>query len=91
MTQIGITNYPDDRLKNHKKLGWEVVELRGPMDGLLARKWESSILKMLLKNGVSLEPNEIAGRFDGHTESWLTHHYKVSTIKELMIAVEQIE
>ena len=91
MTQIGITNYPDDRLKNHKKLGWEVVELRGPMDGLLARKWESSILKMLLKNGVSLEPNEIAGRFDGHTESWLTHHYRVSTIKELMIAVEQIE
>ena len=91
MTQIGITNYPDDRLKNHKKLGWEVVELRGPMDGLLARKWESSILKMLMKKGISLEPNEIAGRFDGHTESWLTHHYKVNTIKELMNAVEQFE
>jgi hypothetical protein len=91
MTQIGITNHPDDRLRNHRKLGWEVVELRGPMDGLLARKWESSILKMLTSKGVSLEPNEVAGRFDGHTESWLTHNFRVKTIKELMFAVEQSE
>lgn len=91
MTQIGITNYPDDRLKQHKKLGWEVVEIRGPMDGLLARKWESSILKMLITKGVSLEANDVAGRFDGHTESWLTHQFKANTLKELMAAVEQSE
>jgi hypothetical protein len=91
MTQIGITNHPDDRLRNHKKLGWEIIELRGPMDGLLARKWESSILKMLISIGVSLEANEIAGRFDGHTESWLTRDFKVSTLKELMAAVEKAE
>ena len=46
---------------------------------------------MLTTKGVSLEPNEVAGRFDGHTESWLTHHFRVKTIKELMIAVEQSE
>lgn len=91
MTQIGITNHPDDRLRNHVKLGWHVVELRGPMDGLLARKWESSILKMLTIQGVSLKANEVAGRFDGHTESWLTHEFKVNTIKELMAAVEKNE
>jgi len=44
MLQIGITNFPDDRLGTHKHLGWEVLEVRGPMDGLLARNWETSIL-----------------------------------------------
>ncbi len=44
MLQIGITNFPENRLKDHKHLGWEVLEVRVPMDGLLARGWETSIL-----------------------------------------------
>ena len=43
MAQIGITNDPDKRLGQHKKLGWEVLELRGPMDGHLTQQWETAI------------------------------------------------
>ena len=40
MLQIGITNVPESRLGSHRKLGWEVLELRGPMDGHLTQQWE---------------------------------------------------
>lgn len=41
MFQIEITNFPDNRLGSHNRLGWEVLELRGPMDGHLTRQWET--------------------------------------------------
>ena len=37
LLQIGITNVPDIRLGQHKRRGWVVLELMGPMDGSLAR------------------------------------------------------
>lgn len=71
MLQVGITNVPDDRLSTHKRLGWEVLELRGPMNGDLARQWETDILRMLRKKGAIVGTTEIAGRFSGYTESWM--------------------
>jgi hypothetical protein len=35
MLQIGITNTPKARIKRHKSKGWDVIEVRGPMDGHL--------------------------------------------------------
>ncbi len=87
MLQIGITNSPDARLKKHQRLGWVVLELRGPMDGLLARGWETSILQMLRAQGAQLAPAQVAGHFDGYTEAWLTSSYPV---KELALLMEQV-
>jgi translation initiation factor IF-1 len=84
MLQIGITNVPDDRLATHKKLGWTVLELRGPMDGDLARQWETDILRMLRKKSAIVGSTEIAGRFTGYTESWLKKLFPVSSLKDLM-------
>ena len=84
MFQIGITNFPDDRLATHMHLGWKVVELKGAMDGHIAREWETDILRMLRNKHAIVGSTEIAGKFTGYTESWLRESFKVSSLKELM-------
>jgi hypothetical protein len=91
MLQIGITNFPDDRLKNHKKLGWKLIELRGPMDGLIAREWETSILQMLKAHGADLSNKEIAGKFDGYSEAWSESTFLAKSLRKLMNMVEENE
>ena len=91
MLQIGITNVPDDRLATHKRLGWEVLELRGPMDGHLTQKWETAILRMLRAKGAGLSNAEIAGKFDGYSEAWSQSTFEVKTIQELMRLTEDWE
>ncbi len=91
MLQIGITNFPDDRLNNHKKLGWEVLELRGPMDGHLTQQWETAILRMLKKKGADLSNEKIAGKFDGYSEAWTKATFPVDSIKELMRLTDEFE
>ena len=91
MLQIGITNVPDDRLSTHKRLGWEVLELRGPMNGDLARQWETDILRMLRNKNAVVGSAEIAGRFTGYTESWMKNSFPVRGLKELMESVRASE
>lgn len=91
MLQIGITNVPDVRLQKHRKSGWELIELRGPMDGQLTKNWESSILRMLKANGADLSNEKIAGKFDGYSEAWRESTFKVNSIKELMELTEKWE
>jgi len=91
MLQIGITNFPDQRLNNHKKLGWDVLELRGPMDGHLTQQWETAILRMLKKKGADLSNEKIAGKFDGYSEAWTKATFPVDSIKELMRLTDEFE
>jgi hypothetical protein len=91
MLQIGITNYLDQRLNGHKKLGWKILEIRGPMDGQLAREWETSILKMLRLKKVGLGNKEIAGKFDGYSEAWSKSKFPVKSINKLMRLTEEFE
>jgi hypothetical protein len=91
MLQIGITNDPDTRLGNHKALGWETIELRGPMDGYLAQQWETAILQMLKAKGADLSNEAIAGKFDGYSEAWSKSTFEVKSIKELMRFTEEFE
>ena len=91
MLQIGITNYPDNRLKDHKSLGWELLEIRGPMDGHLTQQWETAILRMLKAKGADLSNSTIAGKFDGFSEAWSKLTFEVKSIKQLMELTEQFE
>ena len=84
MLQIGITNVPDDRLGSHRRLGWEVLELRGPMDGHLTQQWETSILRMLKASGADLFNSSIAGKFDGYSEAWSKSRFEAKSLKHLM-------
>jgi len=91
MFQIGITNVPDDRLNRHKRLGWELLELRGPMDGHLTQQWETAILRMLKAKGADLSNAKIVGKFDGYSEAWSKSSFEVKSIKELMRLTEEFE
>jgi hypothetical protein len=91
MFQIGITNNPDKRLSQHKKLGWELLELRGPMDGHLTQQWETAILRMLKANRADLSNSKIAGKFDGYSEAWSKSTFQAKSIKELMRLTEEFE
>ena len=97
--QIGITNFPDDRLKLHAKFGWELLQLRGPMDGHLTGNWETSILKMLRSKGAQMGPakgdiNKLSKAdskaFVG-TEMWLKESFRANSINELMRLTEEFE
>lgn len=91
MLQIGITNNPDKRLSQHKKLGWELLEVRGPMVGHLTQQWETAILRMLKAKGADLSNDKIAGKFDGYSEAWSKSTFEVKSIKELMRLTEEFE
>lgn len=91
MYQIGITNVPDDRLGRHQNLGWEIIEVRGPMDGFETRQWEQDILKVLRNKKIQLGSKGGVGKFDGYTEAWDANAFSVKSIKELMLLVDATE
>jgi len=82
--QIGITNVPEDRLNRHNKNGFELLEIRGPMDGHTAQELETALLRFLKSQKADLSPDHVAGKFDGYTESWTIDSYKVNNLKELI-------
>ena len=82
--QIGITNVPEDRLKSHSRNGFELLELRGPMDGYLTQEIEQSILRFLKSKNVNLPSSNLQGKFDGYTESWTMESFQVNNLKELI-------
>jgi Probable Zinc-ribbon domain len=84
MFKIGISNHFSKRTKEHESRGWDLLEIRGPLDGLLVQKWEQSILKMLENRGADLGREDIAGKFDGYTESWVAASFPVKSIHQLM-------
>ena len=84
MLQIGITNFPDQRLKTHKRGGWEVIELRGPMDGHLTQKLETDCLHTLEKRGAVLGHKAGIEKFDGYSEAWTKQSLNVTSIKQIL-------
>lgn len=89
--KIGISNSPNVRTDDHESRGWETLEVRGPMEGSLASGWESSILKMLKNHGADVGRADIAGKFDGYTESWVAESFPAKSIKQLMKLVVEDE
>jgi len=91
LLQIGITNDLKARTSTHERSGWERLDQRGPMDGTLARAWETSILNVLREQGINADATTDGGRFDGYTESWPQAALPVQTIRELLDLVETSE
>ena len=86
LLKVGITNEPDIRLASHRRGGWVVVDLLGPMDGSLARQLEASVLQMLRLRRASFTEAELAGRFSGYTESWTATSYLTTSLGDLIEA-----
>ena len=89
MLQIGITNFPKKRLASHASLGWEVIDLRGPMNGHLTQTLETQMLRTLKSLGANLGPIDVAGKFDGYSESWTRESFEVSSIVSMIALVDE--
>ena len=88
LMQIGITNVPKKRIAKHKKLGWEVIEIAGPMNGLATRELETKCLRYLKKVQAQEGVENIAGKFDGYSESWFEEKFAVKSIDQLRKVLE---
>ena len=72
-------------------MGWKLLDLFGPADGLLIREWENSISGYLRKNGINPPSLDIAENFSGITESWVENTLRIYTLRELMERVKSAE
>jgi len=84
MFQIGISNYLENRLDKHASGGWEVIEVRGPMDGFLTQDLERLSLRALKRRGALLGRKGSIEKFDGHTEAWTKASLNVTSIKQIL-------
>ena len=84
MFQIGISNVPENRLRKHSLTGWNVIEVRGPMDGFLTQGLEFAALKSLAKRGAVLGHNAGIEKFDGYSEAWTKDSLTVTSVKQLL-------
>jgi len=84
MQQIGISNVPESRVRQHARLGWQVVEIRGPMEGSHVQALEKQALQALRARGANLGVRSSNGGFDGHTEAWSTHTLQIESIRQLL-------
>lgn len=91
LLQIGITGEPEVRIEKHRKMGWEIISIRGPIDGYAARKLEVAILRSLKKRKAMLALSAGHKKFSGHTESWTKQSFKVSSLDELLKLVNEDE
>ena len=82
--QIGISNFPESRLGQHSKRGWEVMEVRGPMEGHIARQLETAILHAVERRGAILGHKAEIEKFDGYSEAWTKDSLTVSSFKQLL-------
>jgi DNA-directed RNA polymerase subunit RPC12/RpoP len=89
--QVGITNSPKSRFARHQRHGWRLIQTIGPMDGLLCRNWERSILEYLESKGARMLKNEKMEPFDGYTEAWFKNSFQVSSLSDLMEQVRYYE
>lgn len=84
MLQVGITNVPKDRLRTHEKLGWTVLNVRGPMDGQLTRDLEGAALRALERRGAVFANKTDVRNFTGWSEAWTKRSFPVATLAELI-------
>jgi tRNA(Arg) A34 adenosine deaminase TadA len=84
MFQVGISNVLDGRLQKHSNRGWEVLEVRGPMEGHLAKELEKAILHAVERRGAILGHKAGIEKFDGYSEAWTKDSLEVSSFKQLL-------
>ena len=84
MFQIGISNFPTERISSHVRRGWEVIEIRGPMEGHFAQQLETAILHAVEHRGAVLGHKARIEKFAGYSEAWTKASLSVTSFKQLL-------
>jgi hypothetical protein len=90
LQQFGISNSPTNRVAQHKKNGWEVVDVIGPADGRWILETETA-LKEFFRDRDLLLPRDYPEKFDGYTESWDASSMSFSSISEMLRSLRDSE
>ena len=69
--QVGITNFPDRRLAQHARNGWQLIDLDGPHDGATIFSREKAIRTYLRDADLLI---------DGTLENWPTTSWEPSSL-----------
>ena len=92
LLQIGISNHPAKRLKDHSSRGWTPIEVQGPWGiGEVAHQWEQGILKYLHSHGAVSTFDAGLEKFNGCTEAWLRESFPATSLSELRRLVDDEE
>ena len=85
LIQIGLTNKPENRLTDHRRTGFDsVLDIRGPMEGVLAQDLERKSLNSLKKRGAHFSNKSAVKKFDGYSEAWTKESLNVSSLKQVL-------
>jgi hypothetical protein len=84
MLQIGITAQPEIRLASHRRIGWQLLDLRGPLEGHHIQELETAALKSLKRRNAVFANQSGGPPFDGWTEAWIKGSLPVTSIRELL-------
>ncbi|MFI1989067.1 zinc-ribbon domain-containing protein [Actinoplanes sp. NPDC020271] len=81
--KIGITNVPQIRLAQHRRNGWQVLELSPALAGAVAQRVEREFLAVLSSTGIRQRRHETndEDRFDGYTEAWIYNALPVDSLE----------
>lgn len=90
LQQFGISNVPNRRLAQHRKNGWEVLDVLGPADGLWVLNTETSLGHFFKAKGLLLGRDHM-DKFEGYTESWRSDDLSFSTVAEMLDALRTWE
>jgi hypothetical protein len=86
--QLGITNYPDQRVRQqHGRNSWVQKDLIGPFAGHEARSIEKALLFSLDLNGIKRGKDAFKAPFEGYTEAWDSVELYVSSLHQLATVV----
>jgi hypothetical protein len=85
LIQVGLTNHPENRLTDHRRSGFDtVLDIRGPMEGVLAQNLERKSLHALKKRGAKFSNRLGVKKFDGYSEAWTKASLNATSIKQLL-------
>jgi hypothetical protein len=83
LQQFGISNFPNTRVSQHKRSGWEVIDVVGPADGRWIRETETALKAFFRAKGLLL-PRDYRDKFDGYSESWNSTVLSFSSVNEML-------
>jgi DNA-directed RNA polymerase subunit RPC12/RpoP len=85
LLKIGISNFLEQRIDQHKKNGWSLLDSIGPMSGAVAREDELAILYAL--DSLGIERGIVHKELNGFTETWKEEDLSAENIDDLRTTI----
>ena len=81
--KVGIYNEGSERLVQHRRNGWRLLEQVGPLCGSVVSELENVVVRGIRDKGILMGSEAFVEEFDGWTESWQAVDLEVSSLSEL--------